>query len=283
MSWSRFKFYCIEVTRLLENGLEVVPAFENAQASVLSKEFGAEFKPRDVQSAILTSLKHDGYTRDEIKWVLAIYNDMDLSALMLRPSRIRRAGVYIGYLAFMYLVLSGIYFLYVVPEMSSMFDAMEIPPPENFIWFVNNWTAILVCILIFLVALLLISTTIKEMFDYKQNFAKSTLYRFLLPRGIKARYEKLTSLLSLPLHVVKHQNDGNNNAITQHYYSEKYQPREIAGTLSLLIGENVTRLLMLSESFIRRIYVIVAILIICSIFIFVNSAYAPLFAMGEVV
>jgi hypothetical protein len=134
-----------------------------------------------------------------------------------------------------------------------------------------------------LVTAMLISTVIKEMFDYKIGMKESVLYRFLIPGGLKARYEKLTSLLLLPLHVVKNNNDGINDAVIEYYSKEKYQAKEISDSLSILIGENVNNLTGKSESYMRRIYVVVAILIIFSIYMFITSAYAPLFSMGEVI
>jgi hypothetical protein len=133
---------------MLEKGGEVVPAYESSKASVLSKEFGAELKPHQIQSLILTSLMYDGYTKEEVKETLKIYKNLDLSALMQKPSRIRRVGVYIGYLTFMY----------VIPQMSSMFEAMEIPDPDIFTWFTGNWTTILIAVLAALIVALLVST-----------------------------------------------------------------------------------------------------------------------------
>jgi hypothetical protein len=268
---------------MLEKGEEVIPAFESAKASVLSKEFGAELKSHHIQSLILTSLVYDGYTKDEVKEALKIYNNLDMSVLMQKPSRIRRVGVYIGYLTIMYVVLSGMYFVYVIPQVLSMFEAMEIPAPDIFTWFTGNWTTILIFVLAALIVALLVSTIIKEMFDFKKELEKSVVYRLFLPKSIKAKYKKLISLLRFPLHIVKKQNNGINDAIIQYYLNEKYQSTEISDSLSLLISESAISLLILSESYIRRIYVVVAILIIFSIFAFVSSAYIPLFSMGEIV
>jgi hypothetical protein len=283
MSWSRFKFYCIEVLRQLERGQDVMPAFEDVRASLISAEFGVELKPREIQSFILESLKKDGYTTEEVKAVLGIYNNLDLSALIHKPSRIRRVGVYIVYLTFVYFVLSGLYAVYVIPNMSLLFESMEIPAPENFVWLASHWTTLLIVVFSVLIVALLVSETIKQLFDYKVDIEKSVLYRLLLPVSLRARYEKVTSLLRLPLHVVKNKSDGINDEIIQYYFKQKYQAKEISKSLSILVDENVSNLVILSEAHMRRIYVVVAILIIFSIIEFVVSAYAPLFTMGEIV
>ncbi|MBN4081990.1 hypothetical protein JYT10_00620 [Beggiatoa alba] len=283
MNWSRFKFYCNEVSRLLEKGEEVIPAFKSAKASVLSREFGPELNPQEIQASIFASLKNEGYTNEEVKEALKIYDGLDVSELVHKPSRIRRVGIYIGYLTFMYFVLSSIYFVYVIPQTVSMFEAMEIPAPESFIWFVNNWATILIIVMTLLVGALLVSKKIKEIFEYRNGVERSIIYRFMLPEKIKSRYEKLTSLIHLPLYIAKKESDGINDHIVQHYDSEKYSSKEISDSLSILINENVNNLLSHSESYMRRIYVVVAILVIFSIYEFVSSAYAPLFVMGEVV
>ena len=282
MNWSHFKFYCNEVKRLLARGEEAIPAFERAKASVLSKEFGPELNPQEIPASILTSLKSEDYSNEEVQAALAIYDELDISELANKPIRIRRVGIYIAYLVFMYFVLSSIYFVYVIPETLSMFEAMDIPAPESFIWFVDNWVAILLIVMTLLVGAFLVSRKIKAIFEYKKDVEKSIIYRFMLPKKIRSGYERLTSLIRLPLHIVKNRGDGINDDIIQYYHSEKYSSKEISDSLSILINENVNNLLSYSESYMRRIYVVVAILVIFSIYEFVVSAYAPLFAMGEV-
>ena len=283
MSWSRFKFYCNEVSRLLERGEEIIPAFESAKNSVLSKEFGPELKPHEIQASILSSLKNDGYTAYEVKEALRIYDGLDVSGLLHKPSGIRRVGVYIGYLSVMYFVLSGFYFVYVVPETVSMFEAMGVSVPKNFIWFFDNWAAILMIVASSLVGVLLAGKKVNEMFEYKKGIENSIIYRVVIPKKIKLKYEKLVSLVNLPLCVVKNKNDGVNDHIIQYYCAEKYSATEVSGSLSILMNEAVNELVCRSESYMRRIYVVVAALIIFSIYEFVSSVYAPLFVMGEVI
>ncbi len=283
MNWSRFKFYCNEVPRQLKSGNEVISAFECAEASIISKEFGAELKPHGLQASIITSLKSNNYANEEAKVALQIYDGLDVSELAREPSRIRRVGIYIGYLTLMYFVLSSIYFVYVIPQTVSMFETMDIPAPESFLWFVDNWSTILIIIMALLVGIFLVSQKVKEMFEYKKGIESSIIYRLLLPKKIKLQYEKLISLIYLPLHIASNKCDGVNDHIIQHYHSEKYSTAEISDSLSILINENVNNLILLSESYMRRIYVVVALLVIFSIYEFVSSAYAPIFVMGEVV
>ena len=283
MNWSRFKFYCNEVLRLIKRGEEVIPAFESAKASALSKEFGPELNPSEIQASILTFLKNENYSSAEVKEALEIYDGVDVSELVQKPGRIRRVGIYIGYLTFMYFVLSSIYFVYVIPQTVSMFESMGMLAPESFVWFVNNWTTILVVVMILLVGAFLVSRKVKEIFEYKNGVESSFIYRFMLPKSIKSTHERLVSLIRLPLHIVKNRGDSANDHIIQHYISEQYSSKEIADSLSILINENVNNLLSYSESYMRRIYVAVAILVIFSIYKFVGSAYASLFFMGEVV
>jgi len=282
MNWSRFKFYCNEVRRLLARGEDVIPAFESAKSSVLSKEFGPEINPQEIQASILTDLKNENYTNEEVKKALEIYDGIDVSELVHKPARIRRVGIYIGYLTFMYFVLSSIYFVYVIPQTVSMFETMKITAPESFIWFVNNWATILVIVMAFLVGAFLVSRVVKEIFEYKKGVEKSIIYRFILPKRIKSRFERIVSLIQLPLHIAKNKNDGINDHIIEYYQAEKYSSKEISDSLSILINENISHLILHSEAYMRRIYVVISILVILSIYEFVSSAYAPLFVMGGV-
>ena len=282
MSWSRFKFYCNEVSRLLERGDVVISAFENARNSVLSREFGPELEPQGIQASILTSLKNENYTTEQVKEILNIYDGLDVSGLTHKPNRIRRVGIYIGYLTFMYFLFSGIYYFSVIPQTISMFEVMEIPVSDVSMWFVNNWMVVFIIIMTLLVGALLVSRKIKEMFEYKEGVESSIIYRLMFPKRVKTRYGKMISLICLPLHIAGRESDGINDHIVQHFQAEKYSCQEISNSLSVLINENVSALLEQSESYMRRIYIVVAVLIIFSIYAFVSSAYSSLFAMGEV-
>jgi hypothetical protein len=163
-----------------------------------------------------------------------------------------------------------------------MLEVMEIPAAENYTWFAGNWATIVIVVLCILITALMVSEVIKKMFDYKTGMEESVLYRFLIPGGLKARYEKLASLLRLPLCIVRNRGDDANDEIIHYYLNEKYQTKELSNSLSNLIGENLNHLIVMSESYMRRIYLVVAILIIFSILTFVTSAYAPLFAMGDI-
>lgn len=282
MSWSRFKFYCREVSRLLERGEELSTAFEKSRNSALSKEFGPELKPYGVQFAIISSVMTGRLSIEEVKSALKIYDGLDIQELIHKPSRIRRVGIYIGYLTFMYFLFSGIYSVYVIPEALTMFETLGTPPPSQFLWFVENWSYMTVAIIFLLFFTFLISRNINSMFEYKVGMEGSLVYRFFISNKIKKSHQRLMSLLRTPLELSKSDNDGVNDHIVQYYISESYSDTEIAQSLSLVIGENVSQLLMLSESYLQRIYVVVVLLIVFSIYQFVSSAYIPLFLLGTV-
>jgi hypothetical protein len=267
----------------MERGEDLIPAFNQAKSSVISKEFGPELKPQEIGGSIFTMLKYEGLSNDEVKTALKIYSELDVSGLSHQPNRIRRVGIYIGLLAFTYFVLSGINLIFVIPQTVSMYEAMATPLPENLKWFVDYWAAVLIVIMTLLTGALLISNKVKELFEYKKGVEDSMVYRFMLPKKIKSRYERLISLIHLPLYIVRNKNDGINDHIIEHYHTKEYSHNEISDSLSLIINENANHLLLQSESYLRRIYIIVAILILYSIFQFVSSIYAPIFAMGEVI
>ncbi len=282
MSWGRFKFYCNEVGRLLDRGEEVIPAFEKAKKSVLSEEFGKELETTKIQESIFTSMKKNDYSKKQVREALRIYDALDISGLTENPSKVRRVGIYIGYLSLMYFMFSGTYLIYVIPRMESIFDSMGIPPPENFTRFMDNWVLILILVMLLLLLAFLVSKKLKDMFEFKNGVENTFIFRFFLPKKMKIKYKNIRSLICLPLRVCCRSEDGVNDKIVEHYCSEAYRPEEVASSLAILINENMRSLILLAESFIQRIYVIVAVLIIYTIYEFLSSAYTPLFVIGEV-
>ncbi len=283
MSWSRFKFYCNEVGRLLDKGEEVIPAFEKAKKSVLSEEFGEELEVTKIQESIFTSMKKNGYSKSQVRNALRTYDALDISGLAENPNKVRRVGIYIGFLSLMYFIFSGIYLVYVIPGLESMFDSMGVPPPENFTRFVDNWALMLVFVMFLLLLALLVSKKLRDMFEFKNGVENTFIFRFLLPKKMQIKYKKVRSLICLPLSVCRRVEDGVNDKLVEHYCSEDYRPEEVANSLAIIINENMRNLIFLAELFIQRIYVIIAVLIIYTIYEFLSSAYAPLFVMGEVI
>ncbi|MFC3149820.1 hypothetical protein ACFOEK_02135 [Litoribrevibacter euphylliae] len=257
-------------------------AFAQAESLDIATQFGPELKAGGLASSIIASCKNDDLTHEGAKQALDLYKGLDVSVLTHKPSRIRRVGVYIGFLTLMYLILSGIYLTYVIPQNLAMFEVMDIPTPARFMWFVNNWAIISVVIILILIGAFLISKTIKDMFDYDRDMESSWVYRFLLPKRMREEYEKLISLMHLPLFIGKNVKDGINDQVIEYYQSDGMSTADVSQSLSLLMREHLSNLIAYCESYMRRIYVVVAILIVFTIFEFIVSAYTPLFVMGDV-
>ena len=186
----------------------------------------------------------------------------------------------------MFFILSSIYAIFVIPRAIDMYETMNIPAPDNYLWFVAHWSQMVLLAVLLLSGAILVSIKLKALFKYKAGVEKSITYRLMLPKQLKRSYERLIALICLPLYVVKHDDKvrpiGASDEIVQHFKNEAYTPQEIAEILSLMLNEQINSLLMTTETLMRRIYVVIAILMIFSIYIFISSGYTPLFILGEI-
>lgn len=282
MSWSRFKFYTSEMSRLLKQGKGAADAYLDAQNSTLSKEFGPELKPNKLQSKIIGELKQSKLPSDQAVRALEIYKALNLTDLAQKPNRLRRVGIYIGYLTFAYCAMSAVYFSSVFPNISAIFDEVDIPASDRYLWFADNWGIIVAVVLCLLLLAFSISKKISDLFEFKSGVEQSFLYRALLPKKIKTEYEYLLSLIWLPLDIAKESSVTQSAHLIKPYSDAKYSNTEIAESVSILLSEKLSSLISRSESYMRKIYVVIAVLVVASIYEFVGSIYTPLFSMGKI-
>ncbi len=281
MNWSRFKYYCLEVRRRLDQDQAVKVAFDSAKGSVLAKTLGEELKPNTLPNAILTELKNSNVAPVAIKQAVEVYHGLDFTMLSAEPSRIRRVGIYITYLSFMYLVFSSIYSVFVIPSSLAMIESLNLEALESFTWFAQFWNVLALLIFGLLLCAFLISRKLKALFEYRHGVERSLVYRVLLPRKLKSDYELLITLLRLPLALSQSDDAAGASELVAYFRKEHYSSKEMSDCLSLLLNTNLQRVLVAAETYLRRLYVTTTVLVIFSIFIFISSAYAPIFMIGE--
>lgn len=283
MNWSRFKYHCLEVKRRLDQNQAVKVAFDSASNSVLAKVLGGELKRNSLPKVILAELENKHDAALAVKQAVEVYHGLDFSMLSAEPSRIRRVGIYITYLSFMYLVFSSIYAVFVIPKALSMIEGLNMQVPASFAWFSQFWNVLALLIFGLLLGAFLISRTLKALFEYRHGIEHSLVYRMLLPSTLKRQYQSLIGLLRLPLMLSQVNNAGDSPELVSYFKNEKYSTKEMSDCLSLLVNSTLERTLISAETLLRRIYVTATVLVIFSIFIFISSAYAPIFMLGEAV
>ncbi len=281
MNWSRFKYYCLEVRRRLDQDQAVMAAFDSARGSVIAKTLGEELKSNTLPNAILTELKNNNVAPSAVKQAVEVYQGLDFTMLSAEPSRIRRVGIYITYLSFMYLVFSSIYAVFVIPKSLAMIESLNLPVPESFTFFSQFWNVLALLIFGLLLCAFLISRKLKALFEYRHGVERSLVYRMLLPSKLKRQYESLVTLLRLPLVLSQADDGANASEIVAYFRKEHYSAKEMSDCLSLLLNANIESVLVAAETYLRRFYVTTTVLVIISIFIFISSAYAPIFMLGE--
>lgn len=288
MNWSRFKFYCLDVHRRLAQGQAVAQAFDSAQQSVLAHHLGPDLRANTVPGVLMTALKNAN-SAAAVKQSVEIYQALDFSELTAKPSRLRRVGIYITYLSVLYLLFSSIYAVFVIPKMFEMVADLALTLPDSYLWFAKFWNFFALLIFGLLLMVFLINRTLNHLFEYRHQAEQSWQYRLLLPRTIKQHYAALLALLKLPF-VLYHaeaaaqEAAGGSEASSEfvsYFQTEQYSPQTMADCLALLLQAHLENLVHAAETYLRRLYVTITLLVISSIFMFISSAYAPIFMMGD--
>ncbi len=284
MSWERFHFYCRDIKKLLENGLDVETSYEKSRNNSVSEEFGEPIKSGTVSDAILRELSST--SRDKkgaVEKAFEIYGKLNFSMLHGGPNKLRRVNVYLSYLVITFLFMSAIYMNFVTPVFESFFESMDLPAPSSFVWFSDNWWLIIVSISICLAFSLLLSMKINGIFKFDKTDDTSVIYKYFIPGRLKEKHKKIIWLVNLPISISEIKNSSEENYLINYFKNNNHTNSEIASELSILITNNMRDLVLYSESFIQKIFVTIALLIIFGIFQFLSSAYAPIFVMGNAV
>ena len=283
MNWDRFKCYCSEVLRLIEQGSSAESAFQAARTSALYLEFDQKVKDHDLQSSIIDHLQENNFSRDELIRALTIYKSIEFFDFDAKPARIRRIGVYLTLVTVAYLVTSGIYYTKVFPNFIELFDQAEVAYPEQYVWMAENWLVMNFLLVALVVATFSASKNVRKIFDFDEQFQASLVFRLIFPQRLKHCYSKVVTLTRLPLYISHDHTGGSSDALIALYRSGGFSDQDISGSLSLLIKRNYDELILHAERYIRRVYIFVAVIVLFTIYQLLSGVYSFVYAIGDMV
>lgn len=179
--------------------------------------------------------------------------------------------------------MCSIYQGFVVPQFMKFFESMDLSAPISFIWFSNNWKAVISFIALCLIFSILINREVGKLFNFDNNSNKSLIYKYFIPRKLKEKHKHIIMLLNLPMILSGVREISEDHLLVSHFKNNQYTNLDIANEVSILITKNMREFVVFSESFVQKIFISIALLIIFAIFHFISSAYTPIFVMGDAI
>lgn len=279
MTWERFHYVCRRAansTRDDEPLADTIKRIEQEPGTALYGPAGA--KPL-ITGQILQDIC--ALERNEVGGVLALYGKLDLAGQLEEPLRFKRVLIYLGYVTFVFSVVAGIYQTRITPNFISTFQTFDIPVPSDMLWFQQYGWHLSMAILIILLLGLLIGYRLRELFSYRLGTRGSFAFKYLTLRSIKTPYLNILEAIHFPLRATALREDMPRSEITAHLEQLESTGMDISREIQELVRREGILLTARCERQMRIITTVMALVIIASIWFFLQSAYLPIFIMGD--
>lgn len=282
MTWERFGYICrrASVDRKADESIsECLSRIENDKACAL---YGNKIPSNSFPRKIL-----NGITRidagDEVQKALWIYKELNLTQHFEEPMRFKRVVAYLSYVTFIFYVVVGIYQLKVAPSFLEAFESFDVQMPSHLTFYQDYWGYFVLIVSIILISALIIGSQLKKLFNFSLGQENSLVLRFLVFPTIRRSYIKVINILHFPVLADSASVDTEANLTIEHLRNIKESKLDISREMQELIEIEMRVLLEGCEKQMKYISVAVALVIVAAVFLFLASAYSPIFILGETV
>lgn len=288
MTWERFGYICrrASVDRQENESLsECLSRIDRDKASALyGPSIALNALPRKI-------LSHLGCVENEKEALeaLKVYKELNLSKHFEEPIRFKRVIAYLVFITFMFYVVVGTYQLKVTPVFFEAFEDLGVEIPSNLAFYQDYWIYFVIIISVLLFASLLIGYHFKKLFKFIVGQEDSWIVRFLVFPIIRKSYLRIVNILQFPLLAssrtvnggIKKSVDSDSCLVVNHLSDVKKTELDLSREMQELIEIEMRILLENCEKQLKYISIFIAAIIVCAIFLFLVSAYSPLFMFGD--
>ncbi|VAW67299.1 hypothetical protein MNBD_GAMMA10-959 [hydrothermal vent metagenome] len=280
MSWDRFHYLCRTCSQRNTAETDFSDVLSTAEAQKSIELYGEQIIKKSVSDEILSALKQSKDTALIDKSML-VYAHVNFAKSIDEPAKFKRVVVYLWFLAAVYIYMSSIHALFVMPGFLSMFENTDVAVPSLFMWYVNYSSYLTGIIVVALLLILFISYQLRAISGYKLPGLSGVYYRWLMPAGIKKSFSSIIEIITYPVMDLiedKYQKAG---VISAHLADAEKSGLNLAVEIESLLRVEAFVLNKKIERFMIAMMSVVSVIIVGSIVLFLMSAYSPLFIMGE--
>lgn len=285
MFWGRFHYLCRKYNQLNSTGSDLPDTnfssvLSDARTRKSTDLYGSKISEKSIADEILTVLERS----DDIELIsksTSIYAAVNFDRSFEEPVKLRRVITYLSFLTVMYIWVSLIYRIFVMPQFLSMFESLEVPLPDLFAWYMNYSSYMIAVVVVLLLAMMCLLYQIRAIYSYKMPGVDSMLYNGLVPASIKNSFSSIIEIVTYPVSKSfegKYQKSG---LISAHFHEIEKSGLNLIVEIENLLRIESNTLNKKVELFVTVLISLVSVIIVASIVLFLMSAYSPLFIMGE--
>ena len=273
MHWDSFHFSCRYLSKKLFERLDLT----SAQNSLLDG-YHEQLIENPLESEMYRRITSSN-NLDKQQELFSIYGDLNLKRDNSSINRLSNIRNYIFLVFAIFLVLSTICLIYVVPTFREMVYMMDVPISEQIDNFTTYWVISLTLMIIVSYGVLKLYSIINQLNSYTASVASSTISRFLLTNKSVLQIQKIEAYVNAPIGEQLNQFSEKANAFVTNL---KRDNLNVAKELQLRIDNENAKLSKLLNSRIEKLMFLLAAVVVVAIYNFVSSLYAPLFYIGNI-
>lgn len=282
MSWSRFSYICRR-TLACDTADSTVKEHLNQVSTDSSCDlYGPAFSDSSLQRKILISISNQK-NEQKAHQTLSLYASLNFGQQQDESMRIKRILAYLSYVTFVFYSVLVIYQVKVMPNFMSLFEIYEIPVPGYIQLLNNHWEAMVLAISIALFIAMFLAFKIKKLVQFQSYCKIPVSLRILLLPRIKRSYSNLIELTLFPLQQNMADQQSASSLLREHLSTLQGTGVDITKEVQELFDIEMKKLYRHCEFQMKIITAIITMTIITCIFLFLNSAYSPIFSLGEIV
>lgn len=281
MTWERFGYICRKAKGIIKTEESVSACISRIENDDSCSLYGDKINHDSLSGNILSKIKE--MDSKPAMAALTVYSEIDMSQHLIEPMQFKRVTIYLAYVTFVFFIVSAIYQLQVAPSFFEAFETFELSTPSYLIVYRDYWQYFVLVTSALLAMSLIIGFTLRELFKFKKGIEHGIILRFFAFRGIRASYLWLLAAIEYPVSPVIDDAQSDVSKIANHLFEIEKSKMNVAVEMQAIIKSEVRLLVNLCERQMRFISVAVAVMIISAIFIFLLSAYSPIFVLGETV
>lgn len=280
MSWERFGYICRRAKNELGQSQSV-----DACLTAIDKSPGADIYGKSLSGGAMATklVERMGELKSKEDAILCsqLYSQLNLSNHIEEPMYFKRVLAYLAYIAVVFYVLVAVYQVKVVPQFVAALQSLGQSTPESLMWFQSYWVSLLLLVTVLISAALFIGFELKGLFKFEGAPQNGFVYRYLAGASIRRSYQAIIDIIQFPLINSVSEERSSSSAVIRHLNDVAETDMCLASEMASLLRVSMRDLLNACEKRLKIITTIVALTVVATIFIFLVSAYSPLFILGN--
>ena len=282
MTWERFGYICRKASVDYQEQESISACLSRIEGEESCDLYGKKINVNSLPRKILSQIGKIDNIEEAMK-VINIYSRLSLTKSFEEPMRFKRVVAYLSYVTFIFYVVVGIYQLKVAPSFLAAFDNFDISIPKHLTFYQDYWGYFVLVVSLCLISALLIGFKLRRLFRFELGVEKSLIFRFFILENIRKSYLRAIYIVQYPYLSNDHSYSSEFKLIKQHLDSVAKSKMDISTELQKLIEIEMQSLLEICERQMKSISIAVALIIVAAVFLFLASAYSPIFILGETV